>query len=67
MEHNGLLDVERTKKFIDDNWNSWYVAGLGDFVRVPNLTPMVDPEFKTNGLIEKAMVCVDEYINKLEI
>jgi len=62
-----LLDVERTKSFIDDKWNSWFVAGLSDFVRVPNLTPMVDPEFKTNGLIEKAMVCVDEYINKLEI
>jgi hypothetical protein len=28
---------------------------------------MVDPEFTKNGLIEQAMVCVDEHINKLDI
>jgi acetylornithine deacetylase/succinyl-diaminopimelate desuccinylase-like protein len=67
MEHQELLDAEKTKAFIQDHWDSWYVAGLSDFIRVPNLTPMVDPEFTKNGLIEQAMVCVDEYINKLEI
>jgi acetylornithine deacetylase/succinyl-diaminopimelate desuccinylase-like protein len=34
---------------------------------VPNLTPMVDPEYKTNGLVEKAMECVDKYIQGLGI
>ena len=62
-----MLDAEKTKAFIHEHWDSWYVAGLSDFIRVPNLTPMVDPEFTKNGLIEQAMVCVDEYINKLDI
>jgi len=26
---------------------------------------MVDPNYLKNGLIEKAMQCVDDYINKL--
>ena len=43
------------------------MKGLSDFIRVPNLTPMVDENFLTNGLTEKAMTCVDEYVNKLEL
>ena len=43
------------------------MKGLSDFVKVPNLTPLVDKQFLTNGLIEKAMACVDEYVKKLNI
>jgi hypothetical protein len=34
---------------------------------VPNLTPMVDPDYLTNGLVEQAMALVDDYINKIDI
>ena len=61
MESEGLVS------YIDKNFDSWFVKGLGDFVRVPNLTQMADPEFKTNGLIYKAIEIVDQYIKKLEI
>lgn len=61
------MKKEETLKYIESLWDSWYVKGLGDFVRVPNLTPMVDAEFLTNGLIEQSMDLVDSYINKLEI
>jgi len=61
------LNVEETRKNVDQFWDSWYVPGLSDFIRVPNLTPMVDPDFLTNGHNEKAMELVDNYINKLEI
>ena len=61
------MDKEATLKNIEEFWDSWYVTGLSDFIRVPNLTPMVDPEFLTNGLIEKAVECVDEYVKKIDI
>ena len=61
------VNKETTLKNIDEQWEGWYIKGLSDFIRVPNLTPMVDKEFLTNGLIEQAMKCVDEYINKLEL
>jgi len=54
-------------KVMDELWESWYVKGLGDFVRVPNLTPMVDSEYLTNGKLEQAIDLVDSYVNKLEI
>jgi acetylornithine deacetylase/succinyl-diaminopimelate desuccinylase-like protein len=67
VEANVTMDKDKTLAFVESKWDDWYVKGLSDFIRVPNLTPMVDPDFRTNGLIEKAMDCVDDYINQLEI
>jgi hypothetical protein len=53
--------------FVDAHWEKWFIAGLSDFIRVPNLTPMVDPEYLKNGLVEKAIELVDDYVQKLEI
>jgi hypothetical protein len=61
------LNVDKTNENIDKYWDNWYVQGLCDFIRIPNLTPMVDPDYLTNGLVEQSMVLVDDYINKLEI
>lgn len=61
------LDAAKTREIVDQYWDSWYVAGLSDFIRVPNLTPMVDPDYLTNGLVEQAMTLVDDYINKMDI
>lgn len=66
--HNTKEDeFEATKNAVDMWWEDWYVKGLMDFIRIPNLTPMVDETYQTNGLLEKAMECVDGYINELEI
>ena len=70
MKSGRNLDVdefEATRNAVDLWWDDWYVKGLMDFIRVPNLTPLVDAEYKTNGLLEKAMACVDDYINELKI
>jgi hypothetical protein len=46
------MDKQKTLEVIDTYWEDWYVAGISDFVRIPNLTPDVDAEYKTNGLLE---------------
>ena len=61
------MDKDKTLKTVSDNWDSWFVPGLSDFVRVPNLTTMVDDQYLTNGKVEEAMKLVDDYINKLGI
>ena len=61
------MNKDQTLKTVSEHWDEWYVAGLADFVRVPNLTPMVDSEYLTNGLNEKAIELVDGYIQKLGI
>ena len=61
------VDAAKTNTNIDAKWEDWYVKGLSDFIRVPNLSPNYDAEFLTNGRTEQAMKCVDDYINQLEI
>ena len=36
------MDSAKTKATVEAHWDSWFVPGLSDFVRVPNLTTMVD-------------------------
>lgn len=56
------MNKEKTLQYIDSKWEDWFVTGLSDFVRVPNQTPMVDPDYLTNGLVQKAIELVDSYI-----
>jgi acetylornithine deacetylase/succinyl-diaminopimelate desuccinylase-like protein len=61
------MNKDKTLETIEKNWDSWFIPGLSDFIAVDNLTLMVDPEYFTNGKVEKAMDLVDSYINKLDI
>ena len=61
------MGKDDTAKYIESQWESWFVPALSDFIDVPNLTLMVDPEYGTNGLREKAMEQVDGMINKLGV
>ena len=61
------MDKNKTLNFVESKWNDWYVKGLSDFIRVPNLSPSYDPEFLTNGKIEQAMKLIDDYIKLLDI
>ena len=61
------VDKAQTEANIEAKWDDWYVKGLSDFIRVPNLSPNYDAEFLTNGRIEESMVLVDNYVNQLEI
>ena len=61
------MNKEETLKNIDAKWDDWYVKGLGDFIKVPNLSPNYDADFMTNGLIQDAMKLVDDYVNALDL
>ena len=52
---------------VDSLWDNWFVEGLSEFIKIPNLTPLVDPNYKTNGLLERAIDLVDTYVSKLDI
>jgi acetylornithine deacetylase/succinyl-diaminopimelate desuccinylase-like protein len=61
------MDKTKTLETVDKYWEPWYVTGICDFIKIPNLTPMCDPNYTTNGLFEQAIELVDSYIQKLEI
>lgn len=62
-----MVESNAFAAYIDEHFQKKFVEPLQDFVRVPNLTPMVDPEYATNGLVQKAMECVHTHILTLDI
>ena len=61
------MDTAKTTKYVEDNFEKYFVEPLSDFVRIPNLTPAFDPEFYTNGLIEQAIDHVKNFAESLNI
>lgn len=67
VESAKKIEKAATLAYVEQQWEPWYIKGLADFIRVPNLTPMVDPDYLTNGLVEQSMELVDKYVNELKI
>jgi len=45
---------ETAKTFIEKTFDESVIPSLCDFVRIPNLSRAFDPEYATNGLLQKA-------------
>jgi len=45
------MNKEETLKYVESQWDSWFIPGLSEFVSIPNLSHLFDPDFFTNGLI----------------
>jgi acetylornithine deacetylase/succinyl-diaminopimelate desuccinylase-like protein len=67
VEVNSGADKQKTLDYVESHWDNWYVKGLSEFIEIPNLSPLFDAEFHTNGEIWNAAKLVDSYIQKLEI
>ena len=61
------MDTEKTTQYVSDNFDKYFVEPLSDFVRIPNLSPLFDKEFHTNGLITNAVDFVKQYAESLNI
>ncbi|MBV8497502.1 MAG: M20/M25/M40 family metallo-hydrolase [Gammaproteobacteria bacterium] len=49
------MDVERLKSLIARTWESSIVDRLIAYVRIPNKSPMFDPEWEPHGYMERAV------------
>lgn len=61
------MDAAKTKEFVDEHFDKNFVEPLSDFIRIPNLTPAFDPEYLTNGLVEKSIEFIKNYAESLNI
>jgi hypothetical protein len=63
MKANNRLDIEQTKVFIEKEFMSNALPSIEDYIRIPNLSRFYDPEWNTNGLLEKAAHHILNWIN----
>jgi len=57
-------DFNLTEKFVEEQFNTQILNGLSEFIKIPNLSPSYDPEWRTNGNQEKATSFLLDYTLK---
>lgn len=48
-------------RFIDSLWMDSIVPSLGEYIRIPNLSPQFDPDWESNGHMQRAMTLVADW------
>jgi acetylornithine deacetylase/succinyl-diaminopimelate desuccinylase-like protein len=50
-----MLDVVKTRKFIDQCWGDEIVPTLVEYIKIPNKSPSFDPAWSTHGYMDEAV------------
>jgi len=48
------MDIARVLASVEDQWKNRILQSLCDYVRIPNKSPLFDPDWERNGHMEKA-------------
>eukprot|EP01132_Coremiostelium_polycephalum_P002083 gene2083-2570_t len=61
------LDTQKTVDFSKSFWDAEIVPTLSKYIEIPNQSPLYDPEWATNGLAEKAMDLIYQWVQKQSV
>ena len=49
------MNFEQTRALVDERWETSIVPTLHDYIRIPNQSPLFDPDWKKNGHMTRAV------------
>ena len=58
------MDSTKTEKFVNAEWDDSIIPQLSDYIRVPNKSPMFDPDWEKNGHMETAVQMLEAWCKK---
>ena len=61
------MDTAKTSAFVDGVWDEEIVPSLEDYIAIPALSPLFDPDWQANGHIDRAMDHIAEWCAAREI
>jgi acetylornithine deacetylase/succinyl-diaminopimelate desuccinylase-like protein len=56
-----MLDVARTRKFVDQCWGDEVVPTLVEYIRIPNKSPSFDPDWAAHGYMDEAVALFERW------
>jgi acetylornithine deacetylase/succinyl-diaminopimelate desuccinylase-like protein len=56
------MNSERAKEQLDSLWESEILPAISRYIEIPNQSPLFDPEWKTNGHMDRAVDLVRRWI-----
>lgn len=58
------MDTKKTAGFVNDMWDSSIVPELSDYIKVPNKSPIFDPDWEPNGHMDQAVGMLEAWCQK---
>ena len=55
------LDTGRVERFVADKWDQDIVPRLVEYIRIPNKSPMFDPDWVSHGYMDAAVKLMEEW------
>ena len=61
------INIKKTSSFCNQRWDESVIPELIKYIRIPNKSPMFDPEWQSNGYMDQAVDQFTGWIGKQEI
>jgi acetylornithine deacetylase/succinyl-diaminopimelate desuccinylase-like protein len=66
------MNPEKNKQFVDQLWDSSIIPTLKEYIKIPNKSPLFDPEWQQNGYMDQAVElianwCKDHAIENMQM
>jgi len=61
------MDNKKTAAFVSDIWDSSIVPELCEYIKVPNKSPLFDPDWEQHGYMEKAVQMLETWARQQPI
>ena len=56
------MDASKIESFVSDKWDAEIVPQLVDYIRIPNKSPMFDPDWEAHGHMERAVELIKAHV-----
>jgi len=56
-----MLDLASVSRFVDDVWEQSIIPCLHDYIRIPNKSPLFDPDWAAHGHMEQAVQLLEAW------
>ncbi len=61
------MDTAKTQRFVDEVWSETIVPRLIDYIKIPNKSPMFDPQWAEHGYMEEATNLIADWCREQPI
>jgi len=61
------MDIKKTKSLVEASWSESIFKTLEEYIRIPNQSPAYDPEWETNGHLDKAVNLLVDWVKSQKV
>lgn len=62
-----MLNLQENKNYVDHLWEKSIIPNLMEYIRIPNKSPLFDPQWQANGHMDKAIELMTDWCKKQSV